>query len=310
MFPQTHLFQQAFDRLDFAMAVDYFYRPQTHAHVDLLLPAAMCYERHAPFAVFGRRLFARSPIEPAGEAREDWRIALEIGARLGDPADYFNGDVEAALDSLLEPLGVSLEQLRASQEEGVTVPGGHPRPPRAYETGALRADGKPGFATPSGKIEATSAAMTRHGYSSLPVYVAPAEPTAEYPLRMITGTRPPQIIHSKWRSDSPWLFELGNQPELSIHPDDAERRGLASGDPVDIWSACGRISAVASITVETPPGVVGMMHGWASANVNELVPRDFDPVSGFPPFKDLLCQVALSQVTPYQVARSIPEVAR
>jgi hypothetical protein len=33
------------------------------------------------------------------------------------------------------------------------------------------------------------------------------------------------------------------------------------------------------------------MHGWAGANVNELIPRQFDPISGFPPYKEVVCDV-------------------
>ena len=39
------------------------------------------------------------------------------------------------------------------------------------------------------------------------------------------------------------------------------------------------------------PGVMDMFHGWSQANVNELVSRDFDPISGFPPYKEGLCQI-------------------
>jgi hypothetical protein len=41
-----------------------------------------------------------------------------------------------------------------------------------------------------------------------------------------------------------------------------------------------------------PPGVVGIMHGWSKANVNELMPRQFDPISGFLAFKEVVCRVA------------------
>ena len=34
-----------------------------------------------------------------------------------------------------------------------------------------------------------------------------------------------------------------------------------------------------------------MFHGWEDANVNKLVSRDFDPVTGYPPYKEGLCQV-------------------
>ena len=46
------------------------------------------------------------------------------------------------------------------------------------------------------------------------------------------------------------------------------------------------------ITDVMPPGVVHAFHGWAEANVNELIPDEgLDPISGFPPFKSSLCEV-------------------
>jgi len=36
---------------------------------------------------------------------------------------------------------------------------------------------------------------------------------------------------------------------------------------------------------------VGVEHGWKDANVNELIPRKFDPISGFPPYKEIICEV-------------------
>ena len=39
-----------------------------------------------------------------------------------------------------------------------------------------------------------------------------------------------------------------------------------------------------------PAGAAGIMHGWAKANVNGLIPREFDPISGYPPFKETPCQ--------------------
>ena len=39
------------------------------------------------------------------------------------------------------------------------------------------------------------------------------------------------------------------------------------------------------------PGCMDTFHGWAEANVNLLHARDFDPISGFPSFKEGLCQI-------------------
>jgi hypothetical protein len=37
--------------------------------------------------------------------------------------------------------------------------------------------------------------------------------------------------------------------------------------------------------------VVDIFHGWHQADVNLLTTRDFDPITGFPPFACGLCQV-------------------
>jgi anaerobic selenocysteine-containing dehydrogenase len=68
---------------------------------------------------------------------------------------------------------------------------------------------------------------------------------------------------------------------LTIHPKDAAARNLKRDDRVVLKTAYGQIEVKVKPTVMVKPGVVGMMHGWAKANVNELIPRQFDPISGF-----------------------------
>jgi anaerobic selenocysteine-containing dehydrogenase len=291
IWPQTHEYQEAIASLEFSMAVDYFFRPQTHRFVDLLLPAAMNYERLAPFAFFGRQLFGRTPVKPLGECKEDWQIALEIGMRLGDPDAFFHGDVEAACNDILGQWKITYDDLRRNQAEGITIPPEGPDLYQKYETGGMRPDHQPGFMTPSGKIEAFSLALAKHGYPGLPEYREPMKTTREYPLVLISGSRVPYITHSKWRQDSPWLLELQRGPLLTINPEDAAERRIQGGDEVILKTAWGRIRARAKPTVMVPPGVVGIMHGWAEANVNELIPRQFDPISGFPPYKEVVCEV-------------------
>ena len=153
----------------------------------------------------------------------------------------------------------------------------------------MRPDGKKGFMTPSGKIEALSTSLQKFGYPALPEYQEPMETTAEFPLILISGSRIPYITHSKWREDAPWLLELRREPLLSIHPDDAQKKEIASGDKILLKTAWGQMKVKAKPTIMVPPGVVPIMHGWAGANVNELIPRQFDPISGFPPYKEVVC---------------------
>ena len=288
---QTSEYQKAIESLEFSMAVDYFYRPWSHDFVDLVLPAAMNFERKAPFAVHGRTVYGRTPVPPQGECREDWQIALEIGDRLGYEDTFFGGDVEAACDDILKLWNLDYETLRNNIEIGITVPAQRPEAVRKHEKGLNRPDGKPGFPTPTAKIEAFSTVLDKHGYRALPEHQEPMAISEEYPLVLLSGSRLPYITHSKWREDAPWLLELQKEPFVDIHPEDARTRGLAYGDPVTVRSVWGEIRVRAKPTIMMPRGVVGLMHGWAGANVNELIPRDFDPISGYPPFKETPCEV-------------------
>jgi anaerobic selenocysteine-containing dehydrogenase len=288
---QSKEYQRAIESLEFSTAVDYFYRPWSHDMVDVVLPASMNFERTAPFAIHGRTLYGRTPVPPQGECREDWQIALEIGDRLGYKDLFFGGDVEAACNDILRLWGLDYAALRDNIEQGVTVPPKGPELTLKHEKGLNRPDGQPGFPTPTGKIEAVSTALARHGYPALPVYVDPLPTSAEYPLVLVSGSRLPFITHSKWREDAPWLLELQKEPMVDINPDDAAARGLSPGDPVLLKSAWGEIRVKAKPTILMPPGVVGIVHGWAGANVNELIPREFDPISGYPPFKETPCDV-------------------
>jgi anaerobic selenocysteine-containing dehydrogenase len=291
IWPYTHEYQKAFESLEFAMAVDFYYRPWTHNYVDLVLPGAVNFERLAPFPVHGRKLHFRTPVKPLGECKEDWKIALDIGVRLGYPEVFFNGSVEAACNDILKMWEVSYEALRVAGEKGLVVPPRNPVSWKKYETGLMRQDRKPGFPTPSGKVEAISTILKKHSLTALPEYKEGLKTSNDYPLLLLSGGRVPYITHSKWREDSPWLLELESSPHVTIHPDDAAKRGIKKGDDVILKSEWGEIRVKAKTSILVMPGMVGILHGWANANVNELVPRMFDPVTGYPPYKEVPVQV-------------------
>ena len=168
---------------------------------------------------------------------------------------------------------------------------------RKYESGKLRSDGKPGFPTPSGKVEFYAEFLEDYGYDPLPRFEEPLESpistpdlAKEYPLVLNTGNRIPWYTHSKHR-DVPWLRQLQPDPVVGIYPSDAEERGISQGDDVILSSPLGEIKVKADVTRLVRPGVIDIFHGWADANANDLTSRDFDPISGFPPFKEGLCEV-------------------
>lgn len=299
MWPQTPEYQKAIQDMEFSVAIDYYMRPWTHDFVDMILPAAMCYERMAPFAVFGRKIYHRDPVvAPAGECREDWRILLEIGCALGFEEECFGGDVEAAMEDMLAgvDLGVTMADLRAAAAEGYEVPGGN-KDTKKYETGGLRKDGEPGFNTKTGKIELVSELLKDYKFDGLPTYEEPVyspvstpDVAKEYSLILNSGSRVPYYTHSKLR-DLPWLNQFMPEPVVRIHPDDAEARGIEDGDRVKVFNQFGEIEMLAETTNIVLPGVTDIFHGWHQADINLLTTRDFDPITGFPPFRSGLCEV-------------------
>ncbi|HBT95014.1 MAG TPA: molybdopterin oxidoreductase, partial [Coriobacteriia bacterium] len=301
MWPQTPMYQEAVKNLEFSVVIDYYLRPWNEDLIDMILPAAMCYERMAPFAVFGRKIFLREPVvKPLGQAREDWQILLEIGCALGFADQCYNGSVEAALEDMLAKtdLGITLADLRANPE-GYEVPGGS-KDSKKYETGGLRKDKQPGFNTPTGKIEFVSEILKQYNFEGLPVYEEPVhspistpEEAKEYPLVLNSGSRVPFYTHSKLR-ELPWLNQFMPEPVVRLHPKDAETRGIFSNDEVRLFNQNGEITVKAEVTNLVLPGVIDVFHGWHRADINLLTTRDFDPITGFPPFRSGLCQVELS----------------
>jgi anaerobic selenocysteine-containing dehydrogenase len=252
----------------------------------------------------GHLSFREKVVPPVGEARNDYLILAELAKALGY-GDRYPQSEEAMLQFVFGKSPVPLEQLR-STPEGVSLPS----PLMVYEKykkGLLRKDKNPGFETPSGKFEISSTMLSQYGHDSLPVYQEPIEGpigspelAKEFPLVLTTGTR----IQSTFRSQHlniPGLLKLQDKPNILIHPGNAGPRGIQDGDRVWVKTKRGKVRFYAKVTERITKGVIEANMGgggplqaqaWREANVNELTdPENRDPISGFPVFKALLCEV-------------------
>lgn len=295
IWPSPQEYQEAIRNLRFSFACDNFYRDETHHDMDLVLPAALNFRRYAPFGVHGRKVSARRPVRPLGEAWEDWKIACTIGAAVCDPELFFHGDPVKACDAILKNWGTSYEE-RQAMLPNVNVCEWFPVPQsRKYEKGLLRFDGKPGFRTPSGKIELVSSIQAKHMDTGLPIYIAPPKPAGDFPLKLINGTRRPYITHSKTRSDQPYLLEIEPESVINMNPVDAKARGLVEGDSVWMTSPFykGKVRAKVRVTIMMQPGEVDAQYGWRGDQETQvLIPRNrWDPISGYPCYNDVCIQV-------------------
>jgi len=302
-FPNPEQWKHAFEALDCLVVIDRFATNETF-YADVVLPATTMFEITSYKRYPGHISFREQVIPPVGEARNDYLILAELAKALGYEELYPQSE-EAMLDFVCKDAPFSLEQLK-SKPEGISLLS----PPMVYEkykTGFLRNDRNPGFETPSGKFEISSQLLKRHGYDPLPVYQEPTEGpigspelVKDFPLVLTTGTR----IQSTFRSQHlniPGLLKLQDKPNILIHPEDAEKRGIENGDRVWVKTRRGSVPFYAKVTKRILKGVIEANMGgggplqpkeWREANVNELTDTENrDPISGFPVFKALLCEV-------------------
>ncbi|MFQ5550531.1 MAG: IscS subfamily cysteine desulfurase, partial [Gemmatimonadales bacterium] len=176
-----------------------------------------------------------------------------------------------------------------------------------WEKGALRTDGKEGFDTPTGKFEIFSTTLAEYGYEPLPKYVEPTEGplgnarlAEEFPLVFNSGARP----HTDFRSQHHGIHSLvkdNPEPTVELNLEDADARGIRTGDLVHVRTARGSVPFRARVTDRIVRGAVECNMGggtpvgpeaWQEWNVNELTDlANYDEVSGFPVYKALLCDV-------------------
>jgi anaerobic selenocysteine-containing dehydrogenase len=303
-YPNPALWRKALGTLDFLAVVDRFLTGDA-LYADVVLPATTGFEIESYRTHGGYIQWRQRVIPPRGQARNDYLIYSGLAERLGYGHLYPQSEA-ALLEFALQGTGLSLGELKASPA-GVQQP--EPQwAPRKWERGLLRRDGQPGFETPSGKFEIESSVLRHYGYEPLPKYTEPQEgPLAapevaeKFPLVFNSGAR----IQSDFRSQHhniAGLVKMQPDPLALVHTRDAVARGIADGDDVLVRTPRGRVQVKARVTDDIVPGVVEVNMGgggpsatpsWRRANVNELTDmNNRDPISGFPVYKALLCEVA------------------
>ena len=302
--PDPDLWKECFRKLDFMVAFDRFMTGDA-MYADIILPATTNFENLGYQRYPGGYCQLRQKvIDPIGEAKSSFQFLTQLAGKLGY-GHLFPSTEEERVRFAFKDTPVSLEDLK-THPEGVRYEAGRVEY-RKHEKGLLRSDGKPGFNTPSGKVELTSSMLQRYGYDGLPVYVEPTEGPLgspevykKYPLVLNTGAR----LQSAFRSQHlniPGLLKLQPKPQVLIHPVDAGVRGISDSGRVWVESPRGKVGVWAKVTNEVMTGQVELNVGggspiqaeaWRGANANFVTDlENRDPISGFPVYKALLCDV-------------------
>jgi anaerobic selenocysteine-containing dehydrogenase len=289
---------RALSQVESLVVADFFLTP-TAELADIVLPAATWLEMEDIGDYWKRQnyIYPRTRIVQVGECWSDHQIFMELGKRLGQGA-YWQESVEADLDYILEPMGLTWQEFRRLDY---------------YKIGQeYRKYKKKGFRTPTGKVELYSTVMKKWGYDPLPNYrEAPESPVSkpgmvkEYPYILITGARSPVFFTSEHRMID-WLREIVPDPVVEIHPEVAGKLGINDRQWVFIESPRGRIKQRAKLTTGIDPRVVAAQygwwfpeiknpgHGWQESNVNILTDNDpagYDSAMGADNLRVLMCKI-------------------
>jgi anaerobic selenocysteine-containing dehydrogenase len=155
-------------------------------------------------------------------------------------------------------------------------------------------EGRRGFPTPSGRLEFYSATLADWGWPDLaiPAYVstqvARERMTGPNDFALVPTFRLPVLVHTR-TGNAKWLTEIAHGNPVWIHPEDAARVGVASGDLIRVETDIGHYVNRAWVTEGIRPGVVACSHHmgrwrlgdeagtdrWASARVDlSEIPAD------------------------------------
>jgi anaerobic selenocysteine-containing dehydrogenase len=258
-FADASTLARGLERIGLIVSYDLFMNATSRQFADLVLPATAWLESIGLKQTATHIYLMERALAPAGECRSLTAVLAELAERMDiegffpwqNEEDYVNALLSEQRTESGEPLTVALLRSFGGywQKNGLSHV--------AYQDYV--------FTTPSQKVEFWSDRAREAGLSPLPSYTASGG--AEYPLRFCQG-RTLTAFHSFFDEGQalPTLARANPEPELWIHPLDAQKRSIAGDATVVILNQRGRFEAKARVTDDILPGVVWMRDGWSGIN--------------------------------------------
>ncbi len=277
--PDVEHARRALAKLEHLVVQDVFLT-ETANYADVILPASAWPEKTGTVTNTNRQVqMGRKAVEPPGEAREDWRITVDIANALGLDWDY---DSPREVFSEMKMSMRSLHHItweRLEKEGAVTYPTlGPDDPGQAVVFGD-------GFPRRAGRAKFTPARVT-----------PPAEvPDKEFPFILMTGR---QLEH--WHTGSMTRRSVvldWAEPEAnaSLHPATLRKLGVEPGGMLRIETRRGAIEIMARADRAVAEEMVFVPFAYVEAAANVLTNPQLDPYGKIPEFKFSACRVSAAE---------------
>jgi assimilatory nitrate reductase catalytic subunit len=299
--PDAGFIREALEKLELFVVIDFFLSETAH-HADVVLAGSLQEEDEGVVCTAeGRVVHIRKAVEPPGNARVDWQIFCDLAARLGkhrffpfqSSREIFDELREASRGGAADYYGISYERL--DRELGVFWPcpsADHPGTPRLFEGGKFfHADGKARFVVGN--------------------YRESGDPPADdFPLLLTTGRVVSHYLSGTQTRRIGPLVDQHPEPRLELHPELAERHGIADGDWVELTTRRGSLVFRALVVRTIRPDTVFVPYHWpGQQSINRLTHRTMDPRSLIPEYKVSACRISRAD-SPPEWARAAGAVQR
>ena len=255
--PNGRQLDDALEALDFMVCID-IYINETSRHAHIILPPATGLEvahydlTFHTLAVRNTAKYSQPLFEKADGAKFDWEIFQDLQARLSDP-DFDestavapqNPEQKIEMGLRYGPYKLALTDLKEN--------------PHGIDLGPLEPCLPERLLTVDKKINLAPALMVKD-LDRVAHALRTSTLTSEFPT-LLVGRRHLRDNNS-WMHNSERLVKGRNRCTLQLHPDDATRLGIDTGDTVRVASRVGAIDVPAEVTDTIMRGVACMPHGY------------------------------------------------
>ncbi|BBZ29106.1 hypothetical protein MMAD_34010 [Mycolicibacterium madagascariense] len=282
----------------------------TNHYADIVLPAALWAESDAVMVNSDRTLtLLRQSIEPAGEARPDWRLICDVATHLGFGEHFDFASSAEVFDEIrqfsntrtgYDLRGITYDRLRETPVQWPAPPRDQPggvedRHPVRYLNDGVSQDL---FTDPSGHRPrlAFPTPSRRAVFHPRPHMDARELPDDDYPVVLNTGRLQHQWHTLTKTGKVAKLNKLNPGPFVEVHPEDAAAQGILDGRRIELVSRRGRAVLPAVVTDRVRQGNCFVPFHWNDEHgeylaINALTNDAVDKDSLQPEFK--VCAVAL-----------------
>jgi formate dehydrogenase alpha subunit len=307
--PDLNHARRAIEELEFFVAQDIFLN-ETNVYADVILPAASFAEKDGTFTNSDRRVQRiRQALPPPARSRPDWEIVADLAQRtvsricqwsdrqpnspcpekdrhICQNEDLILGDwIYAGPSEIWEEMRRVTPEFRGITYERIEREGGvhwpcpdlkHPGSPYLFSESFPRGQGL---------------------FWSVEYGTKSEQPDDAYPFILSTG-RLLYHWHGGTLSRASKLDDIWPECTVEIHPDDAGRLGLETGDWVDVSSRRGSITARLLVTARSPAGTVFIPFHFTEAAANVLTDLRLDERAKIPDYKVCAVRVAKTETVP------------